>query len=115
MSTDYGFKCINCDEYKIIDNFRSPALLRTIVDNAHVIHLVHDLGVRVGIEFYDTEEAFTFLFKHKDRGHRVEPVDEYGRLVGQCYMHVKCVCCGAERPCLLRAKHDGNCSAEKPQ
>jgi hypothetical protein len=119
MSTDYGFKCVDCDEKRIIDNARGYAVatLQSIIENIDSVNKVRtmpDLEISSSVGWTGLSEAIDFVAMHVARGHKVRVTDEYGRLEGQCQLYAKCGECGAARQCALEINHAPPCSPVKP-
>lgn len=111
MSTDYGFRCIDCNLDSIIDNARygDVSELRKWLTILPELKTVRNAGVRVDADrgFYQFECAIDFAIKHFDAGHQVTVADEYGRVWDQCGARVDCGECGHGTWCTLTEKHDG--------
>lgn len=115
MSTEYGFKCKNCDKAVIVDNMRSygiPALnkilQKEVLAAIEVVNSVPDLFV--SSRDYNLDEALEFVILHSKVGHVLVVVDEYGREQDQCSKDWTCSC-GTERHCELKSGHDGECAS----
>lgn len=116
MSTDYGFKCRDCNETREINNARHYMVqqLRGILDNLTAIESVLAIGgmsVKFDGCYGDEEEAIQFAIAHRKLGHTVAVADEYGREWDECGSRIGCEACGTARWCTLTTKHDGPHSA----
>ena len=110
MSTDWNVHCLDCKEtHTFCDANHMDAEMATLCKHAAAIaalaplmaesdYLEFRLGSRGEI---DT----TWFAKHA--GHRLVPISEYGDILGQCAVHVKCVC-GSRRQCTKDYGHDGD-------
>jgi hypothetical protein len=115
MSTDYGFKCLDCNEQRIVDNLRSGnvSLLRSVLDNITAITQLTTAGFDVSAAdcsgFYGMGEAIRFVADHQGKQHLVAISDEYGAVWGSCTKHLTCPTCRSSCNCNRDDKHEGEC------
>lgn len=87
MSTDYGFKCLDCDDTVLFDNFRGYAvgeIYASLAELSAFSHAWFALYHACGVSFYvsndcgidDTERLLRWSSQHGK--HQVVVVDEYG-------------------------------------
>ena len=111
MSCDWDIKCVDCNEkHGFEDMNHDEPLMLVIIRHADAIAALHMLVS--DRDAYTVELAagrgrrvnITFFKKHQ--GHNLRPVDEYGRLSGNCSERVDCPTCGASHPCKLPEGHE---------
>jgi hypothetical protein len=115
MSTDYGFKCLECGTDSIIDNLRYSRIdtLKQILENLKSFEHIRSLqldDVQIEVEIlgcYQVNCAIDFAIDHWRRGHTVVVADEYGRARDQCSERWKCDACGHQEPCSSKEGHEG--------
>lgn len=108
VSTDWGYRCLQCEESKIIDNCRHPEDLRGLLQNFDAAKKLMSLGFDISSPGWDnTNYVLLFVQSHLDRGHTVVVVDEYGGDYGECGEYWSCTDCGTNLRCRLPANHDG--------
>lgn len=85
MSTDYGFKCTDCGEEIVIENFRFWAaehVLRNFDKVAQMYNLALELDCATDIKPYWLQSHTQFgdlaEFAQAHKGHQIIIVDEYG-------------------------------------
>ena len=114
MSTDYGYKCIDCNESEIIDNMRYYGVesLKGILELP--LQPILESGLlHITYEGYGASDAIQFAFKHKSLGHRVVVADEYGAPVDECGKYYRCSGeCGHNVRCTQPDEHEGACKPE---
>lgn len=113
MSCSYHIKCLDCDDELRFDNTNhKDDEMRVLIANAGLVAdlapVVRALGgwpaaLTLGQNYgeIDTE----WFAKH--RGHRMQPIDEYGQLDDQCHERVQCASCVSQYPCWLKVGHVG--------
>lgn len=114
MSTDWDIRCVDCGEnYGFDDMNRREGLMLALVRNAP--HLVQFAGVLADLRSEDVELRVSFpdriinlAFFLRHAGHRLSPIDEYGRLSGNCHGQAACGSCGKSHPCALAVDHAGD-------
>lgn len=114
MSTDYGFKCRECDEHFIVDNLRGHAvpMLQAALAMLDDFTRLRAAGFEVRLRddhYHNWGEAVAFACRHRERGHTVVVCDEYNREEGQCWRYAKCPACGGQKQCALTLNHEGEC------
>lgn len=113
MSTDYGFRCIDCGEQSITDNLRGDAIpqLQAMLANVAVIKPLIAAGLIVSIPWHPgSADALRFAITHLDRAHLVAVADEYGQIVGICNKRWACSMCKAGHICTRDEGHEGECA-----
>lgn len=119
MSCHWGVKCVTCDSKHWFNdaNHREDLMLLLIrhrdalaglaelVAGAWSASLVVDISTLWG----RVDPAWF----RDHAGHELRPVDEYGRLLGQCGEGVACACCGVSGNCALDHGHAGECQPTK--
>lgn len=114
MSTDYGFKCRECDRTVEIDNMRQFAAkaLHAVLAGLDKIKAVRSIPM-ISVEWesgsYSIREALDFAIEHHDMGHTVVVADEYGREDDQCSKQFVCSHCRASEWCRRPLGHSGEC------
>ena len=114
MSCDWDIKCVDCDEeHGFEDMNHNEDLMLALVRHADAIATFHEvIGDRdmpypgIGLTTKYRERQINTAFFKKHQGHRLRPVDEYGRLSGDCSARVACPSCGASHPCKLPDGHE---------
>lgn len=118
MSTDYGFKCRECEVSVVIDNLRRDGIdtLKGVLSNLDAISIVIGIGngsypgVIIALDgsyFARFQEAVGMAIKHRGLGHTVVVCDEYGREWDQCGDYWKCPTCKHCESCTLKEGHEG--------
>jgi hypothetical protein len=112
VSTDYGFKCRECNETREINNARHYMVqhLRAILDNLTAVESVMAIGgmsVKFDGCYGDEGSAMQFAIDHRKLGHFVVVADEYGREWNECGARVDCCECKSTRWCTLTTGHEG--------
>jgi hypothetical protein len=110
MSCDWDIKCVDCNEEHGFDDMNHDEdLMHALVRHADAIvglyALVSDPHVRVELVVGRGRCVDPAFFK-RHQGHRLRPVDEYGRLSGDCFERVACPSCGSSHPCKLPEGHE---------
>jgi hypothetical protein len=110
MSCDWNIKCITCDSTLVFnDANHQQNLMVLLVEHRRAIGRLATLlcspaeGIRLATNYGNVDAAW-FAF-HAE--HDLRPVDEYGRLMGQCNQRVTCPSCTTEHPCVLDYGHAG--------
>src|SRR5437762_1565511 len=114
MSCDWDIICVDCnEEHGFSDLNHEDHAMQVIVRHADAI------AALCGLE-QDLERPIEFLqyrgrtiqpvFFKKHQGHQLRPIDEYGRMLGDCTEWADCSACGGSHPCRLPENH----AAEQP-
>lgn len=110
MSTDYGFKCVDCDKVAVIDNARYGNVdeLKVVLANIAAIQTVRKAGlsVEMGSHLYNFSGALDLAAEHVALGHRVVVSDEYGRAWDECGERIVCQECATSKWCVLTEGHE---------
>ena len=114
MSTDWDIRCVDCGEnYGFEDMNRREGLMLALVrcadalaQHANVFADLRSEDVELRVSYPDHVINLEFFQRH--RGHRLSPVDEYGRLSDNCSGHAACASCGKSHPCALIVGHAGD-------
>ena len=113
MSCDWDIKCVDCDEeHGFTDMNHAEDLMHVLVRHADAIAAFHaamsdrDMAYGVGLAMKYPERQINTAFFKKHQGHHLRPVDEYGRLSGDCSERVTCPSCSASHPCKLPEGHE---------
>jgi hypothetical protein len=116
MSTDWGFRCEDCDETAVIGNMRDTAFLAQLLEQLPaVISLMEISGDSVNLTivpdgcYYEFYPAVEFAAKHRALGHKVVVGDEYNRSVGNCWKQWICPHCSHRHPCGFPVDHANQC------
>lgn len=114
MSTDWNIRCVDCGVTEHFnDANHADDLMRALIAAAPAIAALAPLlrGNDVRLTTYYGDVDADFFVQHA--GHKLQPIDEYGRLDDQCHNSIKCDC-GYSRACVLKLKHEGDCSPVLP-
>lgn len=112
MSCKWDIICVDCDEtHGFQDMNHKEELMLAIVRHADAIAAFHEVMIDREMDYniglatkYPERQIYTDFFK-KHQGHRLRPVDEYGRLSGDCSERIACPSCGAHHLCKLPDGH----------
>lgn len=109
MSNDWDIRCVDCAEnHGFQDMNHDEELMHALIRHAEVIAALHKLESEPHMHFEllagRGRRVDTAFFK-KHYGHLLRPVDEYGRLSGDCFERVACPSCGSSHPCKLPVDH----------
>lgn len=111
MSTDWGIRCVDCNEYGCEQENRGLEWVQNIIRCAPAIVALYDASTDRDMTVQHKDGAWAgyvdmaFIAKH--RGHRLAPCDEYGRDFHQCLHDFTCEHCDTRHPCTLDAGHEG--------
>ena len=111
MSCDWDIKCTDCDEtHGFQDMNHDEPLMLALVRHADAIAALHavvsDRDSNVDLVAGPAGQRVRTDFFQKHKGHHLWPVDEYGRLSGNCHERVECPSCGTYHPCKLPKDHE---------
>ena len=109
MSCDWDIICVDCNaKHGFRDMSHAEDLTLALISHADAIVQIHALTLNNDVElvakYPECRIDPTFFKAHQ--GHRLRPIDEYGRLSGDCFAHVACPSCGASHRCKLPAGHE---------
>lgn len=114
MSCDWHIRCVDCNEtHRFDDANHCDDDMRVLIKHAAALAGFVELQAELGDRFQITLACYgsidaSWFAKH--RGHRLQPIDEYGRLDTQCHGYADCDA-GHSHPCRLDLGHDGSHSA----
>lgn len=117
MSNDWDVRCVDCGvSHGFHDANHQEDLMLTLCANAAAIAglaplLDAERWIELKVAHYGDVDVRWFA---RHASHKLVPVDEYGRLLGQCRKYVACSECSTQHHCKLDADHDGLCSAKVP-
>lgn len=125
MSCDYDVYCVDCDSHhefydanhedklmlEVIKHRDAFAALAPVFEAFAKSKLYSELRFSLQGDRY----AVSPQWFAKHAGHTLEVIDEYGRLLKNCYKFVQCKECPAQHNCLLLRDHEGPCSPRAPK
>ena len=111
MSCDWDIKCVDCnEEHGFEDMNHDERLMLSLVRHADAIAALHaaivDPDTCVELVTGPAGRRVDTAFFKKHQGHQLRPVDEYGRLSGNCARRVECPSCGTYHLCKLPEGHE---------
>jgi hypothetical protein len=111
MSCNWDIKCVDCNErHHFHDMNHEERVMLALIRHAGAIAALDALAsdpeakVELVIAWRGWRVDTAFFKKHQ--GHHLRPIDEYGRLLGDCTERVECPSCGAVHPCKLPEGHE---------
>jgi hypothetical protein len=113
VSTDWNIRCLDCkDTFTFRDANHLTAEMWTLIKHADAIAglapLFCEWGSGVGLEFcLSSYGAIDPAWFAQHRGHKLEPISEYGYLDSECRGWVTCSECSHHRNCTLERDHEG--------
>lgn len=117
MGTAWHLHCIDCRETHKFDDDANHhedmmwLLCKHATAIAALAPLVAEAQGEVEIKLpYRCGSAADPAWFARHAAHRLSPIDEYGRLSGQCYRPVMCTACSHTRRCSLALDHEGACA-----
>jgi len=110
MSCDWDIRCVPCGvNLGIEDANHALEQMRALCTHAAAIAALRDLApFDVTISYFRHDISAAWFAEHA--GHELRPIDEYGRLDGQCHKRAGCRDCGTLRACVLGHGHAGGCA-----
>lgn len=111
MSCHWDIRCVDCGEdHGFHDMNHAERRMLALIRHRHAIAdlqaLARDPEARVWLVFEFCEIQIDPAFFNKHRWHQLRPVNEYGRLEGDCFERVPCPQCGRSHPCRLPDGHE---------
>lgn len=113
MSTAWGIRCVDCNEYGCEQENRGLDWVENVIKCAPALVMLFDLNTHDDLcvmhesgHHYSGWVDLPFIAKH--RGHKLVPRDEYGSDFMQCRGYAKCDQ-GGSRQCALDDGHEGPC------
>lgn len=107
MSCYWHIQCVTCNETLVFDNANhAERSMSEIIAHADVLARIPFGGdIHVRFDCLDGYIDTGWFAVHE--GHKLIPIDEYGRLLTQCHGDVICKCCGARSACKGERGHEG--------
>jgi hypothetical protein len=116
VGTAWHLHCVDCQELHKFDddaNHREHTmwlLCKHAASIAALAPLVAEAEGEIEIKLpYRCESRVDPAWFVRHAAHRLSPIDEYGRLPGQCYHTATCASCKSTHRCSLAMDHEGEC------
>ena len=106
MSTYWHIQCVDCDDRLHFDNANhAEDAMWAIIKAAPLLTSLPDGFYLTYDGLYQGHIDISWLAAHK--GHKLIPIDEYGRLATQCQDYWTCSECAARHNCKKPLGHEG--------
>lgn len=111
MSCDWNIRCLDCAITLHFDDANhQDDLMRSLIRHAPAIAALLPLleESRHGVELKTYYGVVDVKWLAEHAGHRLQAIDEYGRLDDQCHHNWTCVACSSSHKCERGLNHEGD-------